>query len=68
MTFEEERWNAIRNASLRNERENPAVQAEYRPEQFTPEMERELVEKVHGTEAERIDRLVAEFNEAQRKR
>ncbi|MEJ1091956.1 hypothetical protein [Microbacterium istanbulense] len=55
--------------SEHNRRTNPALEAErYRPTEWTPEMERELVERVHGDERARIDRLIAEHNEAQRHR
>lgn len=64
------RLRAIINESRRNERDNPAVAADtrYKPSEWTAEQERELVERQHGTERERIDRLVAEFNEQQRHR
>jgi hypothetical protein len=55
---------AIISASLRNGRENPAVAAatEHAPHQWTPEEETELAQRLHGTESERIAKLVDEQN------
>ncbi|WP_404435175.1 hypothetical protein LG322_08450 [Microbacterium aerolatum] len=56
---------AVIDQSLQNERSNPAVAAdvEYKPAEWTEEQTAELIERQHGDERERIDRLVAENNE-----
>ncbi|MCC2030343.1 hypothetical protein KEC56_12610 [Microbacterium sp. YMB-B2] len=70
MNDDDARLRALINDAKRNERSNPAVAADvqHRPSAWTPEQERELVEQTHGDERERIDRLVAEYNEQQRNR
>jgi hypothetical protein len=70
MRINDPRTRAIIDASIANNRNNPAVQSDvqYRPAEWTPEQERELIERLHGTERERIDRLIAEHNEQQRHR
>lgn len=64
------RLRAIINESRRNERDNPAAAAgtEHAPHVWTADEEADLVQRIHGDERERIDRLIAEFNEAQRRR
>ncbi|WP_139305271.1 hypothetical protein [Microbacterium hydrocarbonoxydans] len=54
------RPDAVRDAAL-------AAEQAYKPHQWTPEQEAELVERVHGTEREWIDRMIAEQNERQRR-
>lgn len=64
-----ERLAAIIRAQGDNMRTNPAVAADvqYRPAEWTPDMEAELIAKRYGTDAERIDRLIAEQNERTRR-
>lgn len=66
----DDRLRALIKAGLDNERDNPAVAADvqYRPHEWTQEQEQELVARIHGTEAQRIDRLIAEQNEEMRRR
>lgn len=56
--------------SERNQRENEyaKVEQDYSPKVWTPEEEAALMDKLHGGERERIDKLVSEYNEQQRKR
>ena len=63
------RLRAIVSESLRNERNNPALEAEqrYKPSQWTDAQTAELMERLHGDERERIDRLVSEHNERMRR-
>ncbi|GAA1523079.1 hypothetical protein HD600_000207 [Microbacterium ginsengiterrae] len=65
MSNDDDRLHAIIAESMRNARTNEALQADvqYRPSEWTPEMEAALVQKLHGSEAERIDKLIAEQNE-----
>lgn len=65
----DERLSAIVRAQGENIRSNPAVAADvqYKPAQWTPDMEAELVANRYGTERERIDKLVAEQNERTRR-
>lgn len=66
----DERTRAIIAASRENQRENPALEADaqYKPAEWTEAQERELVEHLHGTEAQRIDALIARQNEEMRHR
>ncbi|MGF2950453.1 hypothetical protein [Microbacterium alcoholitolerans] len=61
---------AIIAESERNQRENEYARTEqtYTPKAWTPEEEAALMDKLHGTDAERLDRLIAEHNEQQRRR
>ncbi|MGF2950303.1 hypothetical protein [Microbacterium alcoholitolerans] len=71
MTDNNERTRAIINDARRSDPvRDAALEAErqYRPAEWTPEQEAELIERQHGTERERIDRLVSEHNERQRHR
>ena len=54
------RSDVLRDAAL-------VAEQQYRPAQWTPAMEAELVERLHGTDAERLDALIAENNERIRK-
>lgn len=65
MTEDDARLRAIINESKRNNVANPAVAADlqYKPHHWTPAEEAELVQKLHGTDAERLDALIAENNE-----
>lgn len=44
-----------------------AADVQYAPRAWTEAEEAELVEKLHGTEAERLDALIAELNESRRR-
>lgn len=59
------RLRAMISDSTRNERVNEAVAADvaHKPAEWTPEQEAELIQRLHGTDAERLDRLIAEQNE-----
>lgn len=66
MTMSDDRTRAIVNdARRRDPVRDAALEAErqYKPAEWTPEMERELVERLHGTDAERLDALIAAENE-----
>lgn len=69
MTNEDDaRLQAIIRESERNARTNPAVAADVQlqPSQWSEAETSALMLKLHGTEAERLDRLIAEANERNR--
>lgn len=71
MTAEDDKLRAIIADSSRPDPMRDAARAadvQYAARAWTEAEERELVERLHGSEAERLDRLVSEINEQQRRR
>jgi len=66
---DDERLRAIIRESERNARTNPAVAADtrYKPSTWTDAQTAALMREIHGDERERIDRLIAEANEENRR-
>lgn len=69
MKMTDDRLSAIIAESQHNQRTNPAAAADrqYQPEEWTPEMEAELMRNRFGTDEERLSTLLAEQNERTRR-
>lgn len=69
MKMTDDRLSAIIAESQHNQRTNPAAAADqqYQPEEWTPEMEAELMRNRYGTDEERLSTLLAEQNERTRR-
>lgn len=70
MTMTDDRLRALIADSSRPDPARDAARAadvQYAPRAWTEAEEAELVEKLHGTEAERLDKMIAELNEQRRR-